>query len=265
MGIGNKIKGIGEIWQFDNHWQLFFNRLFFSGEKINVYRLKNLEFICDHSAGDVNGAREVLTTDMYRGFLAKMELTGPLKILDLGSNNGGFPLLLASENKKIEKLVCVEFNPETFSRLRFNIERNLDCEFTPLNVGVCGDNREIRFDLQNGSGTSVNIYGQKGLESENGVRVPGETFDQIYERNFKGETVDICKMDIEGAEFEVFGSGKCLSLTNCRYLLIEIHHEKGTPRDLVLESLSELGFREADPPQPRDEFHHVHLFFNKKF
>jgi hypothetical protein len=153
----NKINGVKEIWHFDNRWQLVLSRLFFSSEKLNVYRYKGLDILEDHSAGDANGAREVLTSSMYRQFLSLMNLSGEINVLDLGTNNGGFPLLLKSENVRIKKLACVEFNPRTFSRMRFNIERNFDCEFIGLNVAVCGENKEIEIALKAGS-TGDSIY-----------------------------------------------------------------------------------------------------------
>jgi hypothetical protein len=45
---------------------------------------------------------------------------------------------------------------------------------------------------------------------------------------FSGRTIDLCKMDIEGAEEEVIldpRSGNAV-LGRIRYLLIEIHHER---------------------------------------
>lgn len=260
MTLKNKFRGIKEIWRFDNRWQILFSRMFFPGEKICIYRYKDLEIVMDHSAGDANGAREVLTTDMYRRFLGLMKLGKELQILDLGSNNGGFPLLIRSEQFEISHLVCVEFNPETFSRLRFNIERNFRSRCDLLNLAVCGSPGEFEVGPGNG-GTSASIY-QETSPKPDARKIAGETFDEIYTRTFGQSTTDICKMDIEGAEFEIFESGTCQMLKMCRYLLIEIHHESGSPRDEVRQKLGELGFVENDPDSKSDSFHHVHFFVN---
>lgn len=262
MSLKNKINGIKEIWQFENRWHLLFNRIFFSQEKINVYRYKHFEILIDHSAGDANGAREILTSDMYRKYVANINLSDPVNVLDLGANNGGFPLLLESENLKIKKLVCVEFNPKTFTRMRFNIERNLSCEFYPLNAALTDRNKIL--DVSFGkTGTSDNIYRKK--DNSDTVKIKGLSFNEIYNRYFENETVSICKMDVEGAEFEVFAAENFSQLKNIEYLLLEIHHEQESPRELIQNKLSDLGFEEIEKELKSDEFHHVHFFTNKEF
>lgn len=257
----SKINGIKEIWRFDNRWQLIASRLFFPSEKINVYRYKGLEILEDHAAGDANGAREVLTSPMYRQFLPQMNLPNEINVLDLGTNNGGFPLLLKSENIQIKKLVCVEFNPKTFSRMRFNIERNFDCEFVCLNAAVCGENKEIEVALKDGGSTDDSIYDSR----KNGKKylVQGLTFDAIYERTFNNEIVDLCKIDVEGAEFEIVGGGECQNLKKCRYLLMEIHHGETRKRAVVLQKLNALGFKEiGGETRVAENLHYVHFFEN---
>lgn len=260
MSLKNKLNGIKEIWQFQNHWHLLFNRLFFPNEKINIYRYKNFEILIDHSAGDANGARQVLTSDMYRKFLSKMNLSNSIKVLDLGANNGGFPLLLKSEKFTINKLVCVEFNPKTYSRLVFNIERNLNCDFTPANVALTGKSKTFEVGFGKDS-TSDNIF-QTNPEGEK-FKIQGQTLDELYTTYFQNEIIDICKIDVEGAEFEVFEKDNYSELKNCKYILMEIHHENETPRAFVQKKIYELGFEELDKDEKTDEFHYVHLFVNK--
>lgn len=262
MSFSNKIRGLKEIWQFDNRWQLFVSRILFSNENINIYRYKGLEILIDHSAGDANGAREVLTTPMYRQFLPEMKLPSKIKVLDLGANNGGFPLLLKAEEFEIEKLVCVEFNPNTFSRLQFNIQRNFNTDYKGLNVAVCGEKSRIEVSLGNGS-TSDSIY-KNGTKNGKFINIEGLTFDQIFRNNFGEEIVDICKMDVEGAEFDIFAKENHNSITKCRNLLIEIHHEKEKPREEIIEKLGELGFIEKNGENKNEpNLHYVHFFVNK--
>ena len=52
-----------------------------------------------------------------------MTLDAPANVLDLGANNGGFPLLLHTSGIELKKVVSVEFNPRTFARLNFNLTR----------------------------------------------------------------------------------------------------------------------------------------------
>jgi FkbM family methyltransferase len=257
MSLANKINGIRGLWQFDNRWQLILARLFSSNEKLSCYRYRGLEIVADRIAGEAHIVTEVLTTSMYKENFREMNLKSPLNVLDIGSNIGCFPLALRSEDFEIKKLACIELNPRTFSRLRFNIERNFDSGFELINGAVCGSERELEMTLGAG-GAHDNIY-------ENAVngktwRLPGYTFDDIYRRTFGEEDVDLCKMDIEGAEFEVFANPGHESIKKCRNLLIEIHHETETPRDLVRDKLNELGFTEHHGESKTDSNHYVHYF-----
>ena len=122
--ILSKIQGIYEILSFDNRWEILFNRLLFPKTGLIVYRRKNVEVLIDHLAGDVNGMRMCLVSDMYYRYVKKMNLPSKLSVFDIGANSGGFPLMLKLNNFEIENLTCVEMNPNTFARLQLNIQKN---------------------------------------------------------------------------------------------------------------------------------------------
>jgi len=247
--------------RFDNRWFLIAARTFFPKESVHVYRYKNVEFLEDHANGDANGARQVLATEMYRELIDGLDLPPNINLLDLGSNNGGFPLLIKSEGYNIRKMAAIEMNPHTYSRMRFNLERNFDCDMTLLNAAVCGSERTISITIGKG-GAGDNIYsGTDG--SDRSISIAGHTFDSIVSDAFGNERIDICKMDIEGAEFEVLPFSSSSLIVGCRYLIIEIHHEAERRREVVIEALRNKGFIEIDGQNKNDEnLHYVHIFRN---
>lgn len=263
MSLKTKVQGLKEVWQFDNRWWLIVTKTFFPGERLHVYRYKNLEILIDHSAGDANGAREVLTSPMYRRFLPKMKLDAALNLLDLGANNGGFPLLFQAENLLLKKVVSVELNPKTYSRLRFNLERNLKCEITAINAALGGENKMIEVKLGSGR-ASDNVFGER-LNGDNfeTYNLRESTFDEIYRNNFENQTIDVCKIDVEGAEFSVFETPSHECLKNCRYLIMEIHEYENRSREDILSKMKNLGFAHFPPVNGVDEW--VHFFVNSKF
>lgn len=261
MNLKNKIRGLKEMWQFENRLPLILTRTLFPRENLQVYRYKGVEILTDVSGGDANGAREVLTSPMYRRFLPQMQLKVGLNILDIGANNGGFPLLLAADGFQLKKVVSVEFNPNTFLRLRFNLERNLDCEVVAMNVALCGEARQLSVALGAGS-VGDSIYdGANGSEGKV-FQIEGMTFDKLFESHFAGEIVDVCKIDIEGAEFEVFAKPSHQQLSRCRYLIMEIHEGADRKAATILPILEQLGF--ARPAQPDDADPAVYFFANSR-
>jgi FkbM family methyltransferase len=250
------------MWQFENRLPLILTRTLFPRENLHVYRYRGVELLTDLKGGDANGAREVLTSPMYRRFLPQMDLQGELNIFDIGANNGGFPLLLAASGLILKKVVSVELNPNTFLRLRFNLERNLSGEVVALNQALCGEARELKISLGEGS-VGDNIY--NGASANNGklFTIEGRTFDELYQTYFAGEVVDICKIDIEGAEFEVFASPSHQDLTHCRYLIIEIHDGDGRSSTELVRKIEQLGF--TRPTQPADAEPAVHFFINDRY
>ncbi|MEO7674873.1 MAG: FkbM family methyltransferase [Pyrinomonadaceae bacterium] len=261
MSLANKIRGFKEVWAFDNRLWLAFTKTFFRAENLHIYRFKGVEILVDHAGGDSNGAREVLTSPMYRRFLPKMKLDAPINVLDLGANNGGFPLLLHTSGIKLKKVVSVEFNPNTFTRLHFNLTRNLPGDIIPVNAALCGEKRTIEIALGNG-GVSDSIYDDVSNGESRLCVIEGLTLDDLCSTYFENEVIDICKIDVEEAEFEVFLQPHHERLTQCRYVIMEIHERGGRRAEEILPVLDNLGFvlqtqeADADPT--------VYFFINSK-
>jgi methyltransferase, FkbM family len=214
--------GLRACLRFSNRFSLIFHRLLFPAERLLVYRLDTLEFLVDHDAGDPAGTRDVLLSPMYRVPIARAGLfrDTALNVLDLGANGGGFLLLLRAEGYTLGRAVAVELNGHTAARLRFNLERNMPGVTNVLVAAVNGDGRSVDVALSTG-GTGDSIY----RPSKNGLRrtVSGITLDSLA-AHFGNETIDIIKMDVEGAETEVLLGQHCHALARTRALIVEIHN-----------------------------------------
>ena len=261
MNIRNKIEGLREVWTFENRLWLTFTKLLFPREQLHVYRYKNIAFLTDHSRGDARGAREVISLPVYRRYFPMMNFDHPANVLDLGASNGGFPLLLQADGIPLKKVVSVEFNRNTFQRLQFNLIRNMTCEIIPLNAGLCGENKTLRVAPGPGS-VSDSIFNHRGNPESEFYEIPGVTLDRLYETYFDGEIVDICKMDIETAEFDVIKHPEEYQmLKKCRYVIMEIHLGDDRRLEQIFEPLDAMGFERHDP-RPGDD-PHVYLWINR--
>ena len=262
MGIVSKLNGFREILLFDNKWQLLVSRLFFRKTGLTVYKIGTLEFVVDIRGGDVNGVRSVVASGMYRDLLPPELWNSAITVLDVGANAGGFPLMLAAAGISIKTLACVEMNPNTFQRLQFNTAHNFGPDVVCLNAAVCGRPRILELALGKG-GTSDNIYNENDSESDTNTHrysIPGLSIDTICERALSGADIDLCKMDVEGAEYEIFANPGHVYLKKCRRLIMEIHNRKDEEKTTaLLNRIEKLGFARVGLNDPEDIF----LFENK--
>lgn len=267
MFLARKIQGLREMLTFDNYWQLMLSRLLFRGTSLVVYKKNDCELLVDQHTGDVNGIRSVIASKMYSQFFGQLAglRNRPLNIIDLGSHVGGFPILLHLHGFNIGRLSCVELNPLTYSRMCFNIANNLKCEFEPVQGAVCGERRQFILHLGRGS-TSDSIYaaesGRQGPSHFASRKVQGWTFDEIYKRSFpNNDVIDLCKIDIEGAEYDVFlGSSAHESICRCAYLIMEIHPRKTHSASLLIDRLAAYRIKVASHDPQTD----VYLFKNEE-
>jgi FkbM family methyltransferase len=246
-----KLAGITANMAFDNWPVLIFQRLFCRGNSLVVYKKGSLTFLVDFAGGDATGTRLCVCTDMYSRFFDRIGRTS-VKVLDLGANGGGFPLCLRDKGIRVVKSVSVEMNPETCMRLRFNLACNLGSAATAINAAVAAREGSIQIPKTRG-GTNESIYARSSAVTAEVITVPLVTFDGVVASQFDpGETLDLVKIDVEVAEYEIFFSETCSSIRRFAFLIIEIHpHEKWTTEDLI-RRITSFGFELIPDPNPQD-------------
>lgn len=237
--LQNWIQGFREMRQFQNWPQVLINRLLFRSEGLCVYRRNGMEILIDHAGGDQNGTRPCLVSDMYSRYFPHFSEGGALRVLDLGANGGGFILSLIDHGLSLESVVCVEFNPQTFLRLHFNVSRNFHGEKHLINAAVWHENSTLNVTLGHGS-TSEGLG--TSLSTGEGVAVEARTLDSIVAGAFPSGIIDLCKMDIEGAEHDVLLSASANSIRRVRRLVIEIHPHARSTTEGLLAQLKAFGF-----------------------
>ena len=260
MSILNKFSALGNNLVFDNWPSALLQRLLFRKEQLVVYRKDGVTFLVDFAGGDAAGARMCLATDMYSRYFSLLPTDHPLTVLDLGANGGGFPLALMAGGFRIAKSVSVEMNPNTHTRLQFNLSYNGRGSCLAVNAAVAAKNGSVTL-ADNAGGTGESIYSQVLSPEEKSVVVPLITVDDIittYFGNDATEPIDVCKMDIEGAEYEVLPSETCKQLKRAKFFIIEIHKHPDALQ--LVETIKSIGFSEVtDKGSSNGD---VHLFKN---
>jgi FkbM family methyltransferase len=236
--IRHRWDGLQATMQFDNWPFLVVQRCCFQTPM--VYRKRGVRFLVDRAGGDQYGLIECVARDMYSRHFPCLRTGRPLQVLDLGANSGGFGLALVLAGFEIERIVAVEMNLRTHARLSFNLVNNIGSKAALVHAAVCETKRSVLV-ADNGGWVGNSIYDQN-LRDTPTLEVPGVTIDELTSAYFPNVRVDILKMDIEFAEYEVLFSETCKSIVQYDHLLIEIHEDERHKAKTLIRRLDELNF-----------------------
>jgi FkbM family methyltransferase len=168
----------------------------------------------------------------------------PLTIVDCGTNIG-LSLVYFRRQAPQAKIIAFEPNPHTFKLVSENVEKN-NLSVTLHNVGLGATSKKVLFytdahDLESQSASTTQHLASKKYELTS-FSVQIEPLSKYLEK-----TVDILKLDIEGAEGEVLSeladSGK---LKLVKKLFIEYHFDgvhTTFPLGKLLSTLETAGFQ----------------------
>jgi FkbM family methyltransferase len=128
-------------------------------------------------------------------------------IVDLGANIGVFALFAARQSQK-SKIICFEPFPETFQRLEDNVKNNrLNDRVVCHQLAVSG-RREHRVMAPGGFGSTTSHLLESSIDKSKKLdadAVECITFGDMLKKVGEvcsTQTIDLLKMDIEGAEYE---------------------------------------------------------------
>ncbi len=262
MSFKTRLKGFAEILSFDNYFGLIGHHLFQPDDRLCVYRFSEFQVVMLKSGGDLNGMRACLATDQYKQFFHRMELDKPLRILDLGAHTGGFIFAFLKHGFAIEKSLSVEQNHQTYSRLSFNMALN-NLQYRCKVLHAAAWSKSIELLSSEGVGrTSGRVDTASNSSNDRARIVQAYSLNDLIQMLDEREQIDICKVDVEGAEWEIFShsSSTTLLFQRCRYLIIEVHPSSDHDMDLP-SFIEDNGFELLAKCRYGDE---TFLFRNRK-
>jgi FkbM family methyltransferase len=176
--------------------------------------------------------------------------------LDLGANLGGFSNYIASRYQC--RVFAVEASPTLFAQL----------DTAPLvrkfNYAACGNN------------TTISFYESTKIEAGNTVGPKSNSTGKVFEvkarslaalaSEFGIETIDLLKVDIEGAEVDLFDEVRAQTLKNVKQLTIEFHDSVPIPNvskedvERIIKKIASIGFTKVSMGDQNSDW----LFMNRK-
>ena len=151
----------------------------------------------------------------------------PNVVVDLGSNVGA-SLIYFRLRYPQARLIGVEADPVTFARLRCNVSQFRGIEV--VNAAVARESGITSFLRYPGSSWANSLIPLWG-PTEATVSVKATSLDDLFD-NYNLMSVDLLKIDIEGAEWQVLPSFR--QLDKVRTIIGEVHRiDKEAPTQLL--------------------------------
>ncbi len=165
-------------------------------------------------------------------------------MVDAGAHVGGFTLWVAAQSSC--RIIALEPNPATRALLDANVTRQRladRVQVRPWALAATGGPRRLRPAVD--SAATALVDGSAGGD----VEVEAVTLaDAIAWSGFP--RIDVVKMDVEGAEHEVFTAISAETLNLVDFWIVEHHPAAGTNQETIAQALKSAGFEVATIPKP---------------
>jgi FkbM family methyltransferase len=146
------------------------------------------------------------------------------RVLDIGANRGVFSVLCALNGSSV---VAYEPHPETYQELLKTIRNNGVSETViPIEKAVASHSGRMEL-IWGGNSVSGSLITEKQIwePGELESRTNTRTVDLVAFEDAVGDAEwDCVKVDIEGAEFELFANAAAESLKKIKFLTMECHN-----------------------------------------
>lgn len=187
---------------------------------------------------------EVMAADSYR--LRELPVDEIAFVVDLGANLGDFSVAVAERFPGVHVL-AFEPGPRAYQQLHANVvtnglERVIDTRCCAV-VGSAASNEVMLWERPIAS-TSSSLLAPSagdGGKSAAGVRVAAIALAEAL--TSLAVPVDLLKVDVEGAEYEIFAETPISALANVRRAVVEYHPVDGHGSLEIVDAFRRAGFR----------------------
>ncbi len=217
---------------YNNAFSVFVNLHIIKTGKIKLNFLKHPLFLRVSNSADYSTFNEVILRDEYNLNLGFQ----PLSIIDCGANIGLTTIVFAN---RYPEAIIVSIEPEeaNFNLLKVNTKYYPNIQVKKSAVWSKNVNLEITDKKSPSNAFSVKEVDSNCSEIVNSITIP-----EIM-KEFNWEWIDLLKIDIEGAEKELFTNGYAQWLPYSRVVIVETHDRfvKGSSKT-IFKTISQYNF-----------------------
>jgi FkbM family methyltransferase len=175
---------------------------------------------------------ETWTENVYR--IHQWQFAEDAVFVDIGANVGSVSLFVDNFNKDREdkiRVFAIEPEPHNLSLLQKNIESNPVENVTVIKKAIWHQNKEV---LITNRGGNSSIFEIEGVEQ---TKIQAITLEKLFKEN-NIKHVDVMKIDIEGAEFDLIINAPEKTLAKIKYLTLEFDKSFDGKFGIMVEKLA---------------------------
>lgn len=220
----------------------------YSFRKLLIYRLRNgTHFVARPYSYDRIVIDEIFMLNSYTRYF---DIEDGDIVVDLGAHIGAFSIFAA---KKAQTVYSYEPEPINFAILKANIRlNNLETKIRAYQKAVAG-RRGILPLYVNETGIASTVSPKLGVRK---IFVEAITLGDIFVKE-KLPRIDFLKVDIEGAEWEVFNiAAESGYLTRVKKIAMECHSVRDTSR--LINLLETFGFNVRKAPSGHHDLFYIY-------
>ena len=165
-----------------------------------IVNIEGIKFL-----GIIENVMQVYVTNIPEIEFCKKEIKKGDTAVDIGANIGLYTLFFSKLVGATGKVIAFEPDPENFDVLKKNIELNKITNVTLVQKGVSNKNETMKLYKSHASGAHSLVRNAK-WQKDTYTDIQTITLDDY----FKGEKIDMIKIDTEGFELEVIDG--CIKL-----------------------------------------------------
>jgi FkbM family methyltransferase len=205
--------------------------------------------------------------------LVRATLQTGMSFVDVGANWGFFTMVAARLVGSSGRVMALEPDPRIFTMLASNVKRNQleQVQAFPVAAADGDSHRVLAGHDQDAGNWAVSRLVKNPAPAQVTFNVTSRTLDSLLDQAGM-ETVDLVKIDVEGAEDLVLqGMGRGLRSERYRAILLELHpqhlREQGSSVDEVISLLREHGYKgytlDHSPKAIRRAYYHPWTHFSE--
>ena len=209
-----------------------------------VFREGGLELRCRMHEDNLWGAvKDNLVLAEYERFGIRLD-DFPGTVVDAGAHVGVFTLLASAHARQV---LALEAHPGNAALLRENVERNGRANVVAEHAALGSVDGTAFFEEGPISSAGSLVAGNDGR-----LAVPSRTLDSVLAST---GPIDLLKLDVEGAEFDVLGAASDETLGQIGAIVGELHLEsRADELEPLTGRLRALGFDVGVRPPPIDDW-----------